>query len=217
MTSTVAHLLIAPLLAVLGLASGPGTGPVTGAGPSPATGPPGAAPVAAVWPLDPRPEVAERFDPPDEAWGAGHRGVDLLGTPGQRVRSAREGTVSFAGTLAGRGVVVVSHGETRTTYEPVKAAVQVGDEVRAGQSIGILTLLGSHCWPRVCLHWGLIEGDSYLDPLTLVGAGPVRLLPLFSDLPPTGSVGATPQSPLWARFARRGDVLAGTPAAVGPW
>jgi len=76
-------------------------------------------------------------------------------------------------------VVVVGHGSTRTTYEPVTATVGVGDRVDAGQVIGRLELFGSHCFPRWCLHWGLIEGrQHYLDPLTLVGAAPVRLLPL---------------------------------------
>lgn len=137
-----------------------------------------------VWPLDPQPDVAEGFDPPESRWGAGHRGVDLAGRPGQPVRAAAAGRVSFAGTLAGRGVVVVDHGPTRTTYEPVSAAVSVGDHVPAGGMIGRLQTFGSHCFPRSCLHWGLIEGrDHYLDPLTLVGAGPVRLLPLEGDLP----------------------------------
>ena len=87
--------------------------------------------------------------------------------------------MTFAGTLAGRGVVVVDHGTTRTTYEPVAASVSVGDQLPAGAVLGRLQLFGSHCSPRACLHWGLIEGrDRYLDPLTLVGAGPVRLLPL---------------------------------------
>ena len=132
-----------------------------------------------VWPLDPRPEVVEGFAPPAERWGPGHRGVDLSGTPGQRVRAARAGTVTFAGGLAGRGVVVVDHGATRTTYEPVRAAVGVGDRVSAGSMIGTLETFGSHCWPASCLHWGLREGEEYLDPLTLVGGGPVRLLPLY--------------------------------------
>ena len=37
------------------------------------------------WPLRPEPEVmvSERFDPPDSPYGAGHRGVDLLGHVGQ--------------------------------------------------------------------------------------------------------------------------------------
>jgi hypothetical protein len=92
-------------------------------------------------------------------------------------------------------VVVVDHGSTRTTYEPVDATVAVGDTVPAGGTLGRLQLFGSHCFPAACLHWGLIEGrDHYLDPLTLVGAGPVRLLPPDGPAPavPTGPTGLGP-------------------------
>lgn len=136
----------------------------------------------AVWPLSPRPEVVADFDPPARDWNAGHRGVDLAGTPGQGVRAAKQGRVTYAGLLAGRGIVVISHGDTRTTYQPVQASVRVGAMVTTGQRVGVLRAAGSHCWPRTCLHWGLIRGETYLDPLTLVGAGPVRLLPLFPNL-----------------------------------
>jgi murein DD-endopeptidase MepM/ murein hydrolase activator NlpD len=142
-----------------------------------------------VWPLQPPPEVVRGFDPPDSPYGAGHRGVDLLGTVGQPVLAALSGTVTYAGSLAGRGVVVVDHGATRTTYEPVAASVAVGSRVAAGGQLGTLELPGSHCFPRACLHWGWIEGETYLDPLRLVGAGPVRLLPLWRD-EPAGSVAA---------------------------
>jgi len=136
-------------------------------------------PVEGTWPLRPRPRVRAGFDPPASRWGAGHRGVDLAGAPAAAVRTALAGTVTFAGRIAGRGVVVVSHGRVRTTYEPVAAVVTIGDQVSAGAVIGRLELFGSHCFPGWCLHWGLIEGrDHYLDPLTLVGATPVRLLPL---------------------------------------
>ena len=202
MISTAAHLFVAPLLAALGLWMAPTPGPDT-----------------AVWPLDPRPEVAEGFSPPAEEWGAGHRGVDLRGSPGQVVRAARDGTVTFAGMLAGRGVVVVDHGETRTTYEPVTASVAVGDQIRAGQHIGSLATFGSHCWPATCLHWGLIEGETYLNPLTLVDAGPVRLLPLYSWLPlahDDAAIGSSPATP-WAQFPRPGGVLGGRPGVVGLW
>ena len=84
------------------------------------------------WPLRPQPEVIQRFDPPDSPYGAGHRGVDLLGHVGQQVHAALGGTVTYAGMLAGRGVVVVSHGATRTTYEPVTATVVVGPAGRRG-------------------------------------------------------------------------------------
>lgn len=135
------------------------------------------------WPLVPNPTVVSRFDPPDTRWGHGHRGVDLAGTPGQVVRSALPGTITFASVLAGRSVVVVDHGATRTTYEPVIASVAVGDAVASGQPIGRLEMRQSHCLPVACLHWGLIRNsdDVYLDPLSLVGARRVRLLP-FSGL-----------------------------------
>ena len=176
---------------------------------------------AAAWPLDPRPEVVEGFAPPASEWAAGHRGVDLLGTQEQAVRAAQDGTITFAGLLAGRGVVVVSHGETRTTYQPVAATVEVGDVVLAGQKIGTLRTFGSHCWPRTCLHWGLLEGDTYLNPLTLVAAGPVRLLPLYSDLPSAdghGVLALRPDQPSpfagWALMSTPSD--APTPWAVIP-
>jgi murein DD-endopeptidase MepM/ murein hydrolase activator NlpD len=144
-----------------------------------------------VWPLDPRPTVARGFDPPVTRYSAGHRGVDLMGSAGQTVRAAATGRVTFAGRLAGRGVVVVSHGSTRTTYEPVHATVDVGTPVDSGQPLGNLETFGSHCAPASCLHWGLIEGDTYLDPLSLVGAGPVRLLPLLGRA--VGPPGPGPQ------------------------
>lgn len=162
MTTAAVHLLTL-LLATSGLdgACPPATDPATG-----------------VWPLAPTPAVVAPFDPPLSRYGAGHRGVDLAGTAGQKVRAAAAGRVTFAGSLAGRGVIVVSHGATRTTYEPVTARVEVGAQVATGQVLGTLEAFGSHCAPAACLHWGLIEGETYVDPLTLVGAGPVRLLPL---------------------------------------
>jgi murein DD-endopeptidase MepM/ murein hydrolase activator NlpD len=155
-------------------------------GPAPALGTPEGPDPVGEWPLRPQPEVVDGFDPPEDPWGAGHRGVDLLGTPGQRVHSALPGRVSFAGQLAGRGVVVVDHGDTRTTYEPVTAGVRVGERVAGGTPIGSLQLAGSHCFPRACLHWGWLRGETYLNPLDLVGGGPVRLLPLWRDEPVTG-------------------------------
>lgn len=132
---------------------------------------------AAVWPLDPRPAVAAAFAAPEHTWSAGHRGVDLVGRPGQQVRAALTGVVSFSGTIAGRGVVAVDHGGFRTTYEPVAATVTRGAHVSTGAVIGTLQAAQGHCPPRTCLHWGLIEDGTYRDPLSLLGLGPVRLLP----------------------------------------
>jgi murein DD-endopeptidase MepM/ murein hydrolase activator NlpD len=129
------------------------------------------------WPIGPPVSVVHLFDPPDTPFGPGHRGVDLAGHAGSVVRAALGGQVVFAGTLAGRGVVTVSHGDTRTTYEPVTATARVGDRVATGAPIGVLQSVPGHCAPAQCLHWGWLRGDTYLDPLELVGAQPVRLLP----------------------------------------
>jgi murein DD-endopeptidase MepM/ murein hydrolase activator NlpD len=175
--------VVATALTVLALAS------AATAGPGPDDQPRGD------WPLQPRPAVVRGFDPPSSPWGSGHRGVDLLGHVGQSVHAALAGTISYAAPLAGRGVVVVDHGTERTTYEPVAASVHAGDHVTRGAVIGTLELGTSHCFPRACLHWGLIRGQTYLDPLTLVGGGPVRLLPMSGpSLTRVGAPGGTPRA-----------------------
>jgi hypothetical protein len=41
--------------------------------------------------------------------------------------------------------------------------------------------------PDGCLHWGLLRGDVYLDPLSLLRPAHPRLLPLLSlGYPPVG-------------------------------
>ena len=130
------------------------------------------------WPLSP-PTVARRFDPPPRPWLAGHRGVDLAAAPGVAVRAAGPGRVTYAGVVAGRGVVSVTHaGGLRTTYEPVTAGVAVGDPVATGDELGELQAGHPGCAAAACLHWGLRRGELYLDPLALLGLGRVRLLPL---------------------------------------
>jgi len=162
--------------------------------PEPALADRGAAPQW-VLPMAESAAVVRGFDPPLQRWSAGHRGVDLAAPAGTTVRAARAGVVTYAGLLAGRGVVAVSHGELRTTYEPVAATVSVGEQVDTGEPIGTLAAAGGHCL-LVCLHWGLLRGKTYLDPLQLLGGG-VRLLPLGSEA--LRPVGAPP--PVHARSA----------------
>ena len=138
-----------------------------------------AAPVF-VWPLAGAPVVVGAFDPPAEPWLPGHRGVDLAGSIGQRVYAAGAGTVSFAGRVAGTPVVSITHPDgLRTTYEPVATSVRTGNRVAIGTQIGTIDARLSHCpsGPAACLHWGLIRGGVYLDPLMLLGLGQVRLYP----------------------------------------
>src|SRR4051812_28996470 len=137
------------------------------------------------WPLSGTPVIARPFQRPPHPWAAGHRGVDLAAAPGTVVLAAGAGVVSFAGYVAGVGVVAVVHpGGLRTTYEPVAPQISAGAAVSPGQPIGRLLSGHGHCGrARWCLHWGLLRGSDYLDPLTLVRRGPVRLLPL-ADAPP---------------------------------
>ncbi|MBY8870946.1 M23 family metallopeptidase [Micromonospora sp. PLK6-60] len=133
------------------------------------------------WPLDGPPRPVRRFAPPPQPWLAGHRGVDLAAVPGGTVRAAGPGVVLFAGQVAGRPVVTVGHrAGLRTTYEPVSATLRAGEPVAAGSVLGIVLPGHPGCPAPACLHWGLRRGEEYLDPLALVGAGPVRLLPIAS-------------------------------------
>ncbi|MDT0304656.1 M23 family metallopeptidase [Streptomonospora wellingtoniae] len=121
--------------------------------------------------------ILRPFDPPAQRWLPGHRGVDLAAGPGSAVRAAGGGRVAFAGSVAGTGVVSVDHGGLRTTYLPVVPRAEEGMRVAAGQVIASVAEAGRHCVTRPCLHWGLRSGDTYLDPLALLGVGRVRLLP----------------------------------------
>ncbi|MFG1854610.1 murein hydrolase activator EnvC family protein [Actinomadura geliboluensis] len=169
------------------------------------------------WPLGPpAPQVVRAFSPPSTPWGAGHRGVDLAGRPGQAVHAAAPGRVSYAQRLAGRGVVAIDHGLLRTTYLPVVPSVHVGSRVASGTRIGVLENGLHHC--RVpCLHWGLRRGGLYLDPISLVRRQ-VRLLPRWTQPAPSRSAapsqGAAPEEPA-TRFALRDATTATGGALTG--
>ena len=135
------------------------------------------------WPLRPVPTVTRAFDAPKPDWQAGHRGVDLAGSPGQAVYAAGDATVIFAGLSAGRPVVSLAHpGGLHTSYEPVRAMVRSGQAVAPGTVIGELLSGHAGCPVAACLHWGAMWGPAsradYVDPLGLVASTPVRLKPV---------------------------------------
>jgi murein DD-endopeptidase MepM/ murein hydrolase activator NlpD len=79
--------------------------------------------------------------------------------------------------------VELTGADLRTTYEPVTPSVEKGEEVRAGDVVGTVEATGSHC-PTTCIHWGLLRGETYLNPLALLppwllARGPSRLLPVL--------------------------------------
>ncbi|HVT65337.1 MAG TPA: peptidoglycan DD-metalloendopeptidase family protein [Mycobacteriales bacterium] len=148
--------------ALIALATGAAAAPSTVRGGSPA---------GYEWPLRPAPnQIVRDFDPPPKPWLAGNRGLDLGGHVGQAVHASNSGIVTFAGLVGGVGAVAITFGALRTTYEPVTPTVHRGQRVNAGQVIGHLD--------AEALHWGLLRGRDYLDPLALLGLLRVRLLPL---------------------------------------
>ncbi|MFJ8300355.1 murein hydrolase activator EnvC family protein [Streptomyces sp. NPDC094447] len=149
-----------------------------------------------VWPVGPPAEIVRGWQPPPSPYAAGHRGVDLAAPPGTPVAAPAAGTVTFAGPVGGRGVVTLTLPGSgtpplRTTFSPVEPLVAAGTRVPAGAAIARVAP-GTHC-PESCLHWGLLRGDRYLNPLLLVPRGPSRLLPVGGDRVGPGGEGPVPE------------------------
>ena len=154
-----------------------------------------------------KPEVLRPFARPPAPWAAGHRGVDLEIRPaaeGAPVLAPEEGTVSFAGKVVNRPVVSVKHPDGYiSSFEPVRATLTAGDEVRAGETIGTLATYetgeaqpapkgpggaddasgpdrpGAHHCDRPCLHWGVRHHGEYINPMRLITeVEPSVLLPV---------------------------------------
>jgi len=152
-------------------------------------------------PLNQDLEITRSFSPPTPNWLPGHRGVDLMARTGQSVFAPTSGQVTFVGDLAGREVLVLKHGDVRSTYEPVQSNLRVGDLVNRGSLIGQLRCGKSHCCTLghvTCLHWGLRRGLKYLNPLSRLEIE-VTLIPLTKNL------------------ARHGDAPVQRLRAVVPW
>ncbi|MEU5520237.1 M23 family metallopeptidase [Streptomyces sp. NPDC047860] len=190
---TAVRLVLLVIMALAALLAPPPPSWLAAAAPAPAAGDDGTAPaVGRAWPVGVRPRVLRGWEPPATVYGRGHRGVDLAAAPGTPVRTVAAGRVSFAGRVAGRGVVSVELAGTgdpplRTTFEPVRASVAEGDEVTAGEAIGTVEPAGSHC-TAPCVQWGLLRADTYLNPLTLLPPWllhrPSRLLPVLGVAEP---------------------------------
>lgn len=122
----------------------------------------------AALPLSPF-RVTTPYDPPDQNWLSGHRGVDLAARVGQQVRAPHDSYVHYAGFVAGRPVLALKmrNGDL-VSFEPVHAQLSTGDRAMRGDVIGHIASEGQeHCAGHDCLHIGLRRGGEYLNPLTL--------------------------------------------------
>lgn len=137
---------------------------------------------ATTWPV--QGPVIKGFDPPSTTYGPGHRGIDIAAPPGTTVVAPADGVATFVGVIDHVPIITLTHADgIRTTYQPVTATIAQGAHVVAGQAIGVL-LAGHGSAPS--LHFGVLDGTTYLDPLAWLGGGAsqVRLLPDGATLPP---------------------------------
>ena len=103
------------------------------------------------------------------------KGVDFAVQRGEPVRAVAAGEVRFAGWFRGYGrMVIVDHGESWFTVSGHldELSVRVGDEVRAGQSLGSAGETGSLSGPR--LYFEIRHGSQALDPSRWLRLAPVR-------------------------------------------
>lgn len=104
--------------------------------------------------------VLDPFRAPLGPYGAGNRGLEYAGVPGDVARAIGPGVVVFAGPVAGRLVVSVVHpdGLRSSLTGLASISVTVGQIVQVGDPLGST---GAR------LHLGVREGDRYLDPARL--------------------------------------------------
>ena len=122
-------------------------------------------------------ELLRAFTPPTRRYGRGHRGVDLATTFGSSVSAPADATIAFVGQVNRVATVVLSHSAGyRSTYQSVTSGLKVGAKVLAGKPFGKVSAVG-HLPGAISLHWGLLQGETYLDPLSLLAHFRTHLLP----------------------------------------
>ena len=115
---------------------------------------------------------------------AGHWGVDIAASPGIDVPAVGSGTVSFAGSIAGRRSVTVDHGGgIRTSYSYLAGlSVGVGQTIGVGGTVGTVGVHGG----QPAFHLSLRFGSTYVDPLVLSRCSAVPEPALWLSAPSSG-------------------------------
>ena len=113
-----------------------------------------------VWPV--RGPVTSGFG---MRWGRMHQGIDISAGTGTPIRSAKGGTVTFAGTMSGYGnTVIVTHsGGLSTLYAHQSRLAVSGGAVSQGQVIGYVGSTGQSTGPH--LHFETRVGGSAQNPM----------------------------------------------------
>ena len=135
-----------------------------------------------VWPVTG--PVIRGFDPPDDPYGAGHRGIDIAAPFGSPVLAAEAGVVTFAGAVGGQLFVTVDHGGGLVSSSSWVSALLVrkNDIVARGQVIALSGAGHPNSLEPPHLHIGVRLDGQYVDPMAYLSplsvAGLIRLAPL---------------------------------------
>jgi murein DD-endopeptidase MepM/ murein hydrolase activator NlpD len=149
-----------------------------------AQAPPASAAGTWTWPVTG--PVVRAFDPPQDPYGSGHRGIDIAAPSGTPVRAAGSGTVTFAGSVGGELFVTVAHaGGLASTYSWVSAlSVRRDDVVVQGQEIARSGTGHPGTSEPPHLHLGVKLDGEYVDPLLYLRpmsvSGMIHLAPILS-------------------------------------
>jgi murein DD-endopeptidase MepM/ murein hydrolase activator NlpD len=155
------------------------------AGPATALAASSAAPVpqAGTWSWPVTGPVIRGFDPPDNPYGSGHRGIDIATAFGTAIRAPAAGVVTFSGKVGGQLFITLDHGDgLSSTYSWLSSTgVHKGDHVSRGATIGA-TGTGHPGSSVAHLHFGVKLDGGYIDPMIMLApmslVGLIRLAPL---------------------------------------
>ena len=141
--------------------------------------------------------VTRPFEPPPTPYAAGHRGVDLAVSLASECWLRRRASSASPGTLAGGAWLSSSMARCAPPTNRYWRSCGVGAQVTGGEQIGVLQPGHPGCPAAACLHWGLLRGDTYLDPLGMLGARTGAAPAAAEDVQPA-SPGASRGAPLEA-------------------
>lgn len=127
-----------------------------------------------VWPLTAF-RITRAYVAPAHEYGPGHRGIDLAPLSTDTVRTPADGVVAFRGSVAGRPLITIDHGDGLvTTLEPVASQLTVGSRVARGQEVGTIST-GGHAAAGT-VHFGVRRYGQYINPMLLLGGIPRAVL-----------------------------------------
>ena len=96
-----------------------------------------------------------------------HNGIDIANVLGTPIRAAMDGKVALVGKNRGYGnFIILNHGDGfQTLYGHLsKSLVQKGENVNAGQEIGLMGDTGYATGPH--LHFTIYKNSAPVNPLT---------------------------------------------------